>query len=466
MISDYYLPAKISDKYLFRFLKDTDRVGDEIVLEGFLVSIPSANILRHALWPSFSMVCGDFDVMGITPFPMDNFPIMPVLIPKTYRKRARVVRITGKVYDLSMFSSLGGRFLFVEKMESMLPERYFSMEHSGLRPKIIREMIVSSFDGLAGEIFTAYFLSSAIYANRIGGNAISVLSANRKGYATDFSGFREIVGVLNPIFKKGKVTVTLTYEDDMQIKVDAGFKIRYAHMISKQASKYYRMRKSKAWEKSAITEASVRAKSVIMYSDIPYFPTAKEVKIGDTGLLQEYNLDLGFYVFEKHVSNPEIDEYYVENVKSKLLWKLEREFPLIVDAMNLGIIMDMGDINGFGEHAARVINAMERLSYGDPVEETVRLYLGLFERIEDVIGKKVRLKLDSMHVGSREKMLINRALVELNTLKPGGWSYDYFDKKIRERGYEKDTYRLLQRLWNDGVIIKTVGGLYRAVNNL
>ncbi len=466
MISDYYLPTKISDKFLFRFLKDTGRVGDEIVLEGFLVSIPYANIMRRALWQSFSIVCGDFDIMGVTPFPVDNFPVMPVLIPRTYRKRARVVRITGKVYDLSMFSSLSGRFLFVEKMESMSPERYFSMEHSGLGSKIIREMIRSSFDGLAGEIFTAYFLSSASYANRIGGNAISVLSANRKGYATDFSEFRHIVDELNPIFKKGKVTVTLTYEDDMQIKVDAGFKIRYTHMVSKRASKYYRVRKSMAWEKSAITEASVKAKSVIMYSDIPYFPTEKEVKIRDTGLLQEYNIDLGFYVFDKHISDPEIDEHYVENVKSKLLWKLEREFPLIVDAMNLGIIMDMGDINGFGEHAARVINAMERLRYGDPVEETVKLYLGIFERIEDVIGKKVRLKLDSMHVGSREKMLINRALMELNTLKPGGWSYDYFDKKIRERGYEKDTYKIFQRLWKEGIIIKTVEGLYKAVNNL
>ncbi len=466
MISSYYLPQKISDKFLARFLKDTTRVGELIDIEGFIIQVPFENEWRKALWPKLSPIAGNFEVRGITPFPEDNFPVLPIIIPAWAKKNVRTGRVEGRVYDLSMFSAGHGRFLIVDKIERVPYKKYITLESSGLHGSVIRDIINQTFPELAAEVFAVYFMSSPSYIGRTGGSAVSILDANSKYYAYNMNAFGEIFSMLKPALRNSKYKLSLSYDGNIETTISLDFKIRYDNLKKAQARKYYRARNSKLWEKSAMTVASVKAQELIQYADVPYLPKKEETVIIDDTYLKDYSLDIGFYVLEKHIQEPAIDEKFVEGFKAQLVRKLEREFPMLVEAMKLGILMDIADVNGFGEHAARVAEAYKRLGADNLVDSAANIYLALFERMEDIMQERIKNELNAAKEHGREKRIINRVLWELNLLKPTGWDYEYFATKLEERGYTKDPEKLLTKLHTEGHIIMKRKGIYYAISNL
>ena len=460
-----YMPKRVSDRFLARFLKSTVRIGDDVYLEGFVVSIPNEAHLRKILWNSLSMPYGDFRIRGITPFPQDGFPVLPILFPRWLRPCGPVARVGGKIHDLSLYSGESGRFLIVESCESIPLEKYLEYEKPGLNSKNIEDMFDATFPELSKDVFLSYFLSSPIYLGRVGGSAVTMIRANSRHYASSFSPLYDAVNSAHSLLRKDSFKVTLRYDSEVDITVHPRFKIRYDRMSSKSAGKFYASRRAKLWERSVVSEGTTKATSLISSADVPFIPMREEAQIGDLSYFSEYSLDLGLYVFFRHLERPEIDEGYVEGFKARMLSRIEREFPDIVEAMRLGIVVDMADVNGMGEHAARIVNAMERFSLGDPVEMATELYINLFDRIEDVLGQKIRRELASMKMKSRQERIINRVLWELNVLRPEGWSYEYFESKMRERGMEKID-RIFQMLLNDGIVIMRRKGVYRAVSNL
>jgi len=465
MISSYYFPQKISDKFLARFLKDTTRIGEHITLEGFIINVPFEN-LRRALWPKLSPIAGNFEVRGITPFPDDNFPVLPIVIPAWLKKNVRVGRVSGRVYELSMFNAGHGRFLVVDEFERISYKKYITMEHTGLHSSVIRNILDSTFAELAAEVFAVYFMASPSYMGRTGGSAVSLLDANSKYYSHNMNVFGEIISTLKPALRKSKYKLSLNYDGNIETIISLDFKIRYDNLKKAQARKYYRARNSKLWEKSAMTAASVSAQELIQYADVPYLPKKEETTIIDDSYLKDYSLDIGFYILEKHIAEPDIDEHFAEQFKAQLLRKLEREFPMLVDAMRLGVLMDIANVNGFGEHAARVAEAYKRLGANNIVESAADIYIALFERIDDIMHKKIKNELNAVKVRGEEKRIINRVLWELNLLKSTGWDYEYFASKLEERGYTKDPEKLLTRLHTEGYIIMKRKGIYYAVSNL
>ena len=460
-----YMPKKVADRFLERFLKSTLRLGDEIRLEGFLVRFPDATQFRRVLWKSLSPAYGDFEIRALTPFPQEGFPLIPVLFPSYLKPRGIVGAVDGRVHDLSLYSGEAGRFVIADSFESMPLERYLEYEKPGIHAGHIEDIFDATFAETAKDVFLAYFLSSPIYLGRVGGSAVTLLNVNSRHYAQSFGEIYDLVNSVHSLLRKDSFKVSLRYDSEVDVTLRPAFKIRYDRMSPKSATKFYATRRSRVWEKSVVSEGTARATSLISSADVPFIPVKEEARLGDPGYFREYSLDIGLYVFFRHLERPELSDEYVSRFKDRMISRIEREFPDIVEAMRLGIVMDMADVNGMGEHAARVVSAMERFSLGDPVDLATDLYVNLFDRIDDVLGNRIRRELASMRMKSRRERIINRVLWELNVLRPEGWSYEYFESKMRERGIER-VERVFRQLLDDGIIIMKRKGVYTAVGNL
>ena len=464
MIEDLYLPMKIGEKYRKRFLKNTIKIGEYMNFEGFIVSIKSEKI-REKLWKKLSPVIGDFSVWGITPFPDNDFPIFPIIIPHWLKKRGRIARIEGKIYDFSQFSNLSGRFMIVDKFERIPEEKYLMIEKTGLDGRKIYRIFDTSFTEMSRDIFLSYFMASPKYVNRIGGCTVTFLKSLSKYYWDDFKAVNNLVSEIHPMLKNKSFNLRLIYDEEINININFDFKIKYQRMSDKNALKFYSTRRGREWEKSAITESIIKKEKLIGYSEIPYLPRKEEMNFY-TEELKEYDRDIAFYVFRKHLKNEEIDEKFVERFKERFIRKINSEFPLFSEAMRMGILMDISDVNGFGEHLARLINSWQRLELENPEEKVLGIYLMVFERLDDLLHDKLKRKISSLGERKRIERMINRVLWELNALKPTGWSYEYFEKKMRERGIEERTDKIFQELLNDGYVIMKKKDSYLAVVNL
>ncbi len=458
-----YLPLKIDEKYKRRFLKSTMKLGEEQTFVGYSVSIPQGSYIREILWPALAPQIGDFSVRGLTALPSNDAPLFLVVYPKYLHFRGPIVEVTGKIMDLSIFSPESGRFLLAESVKSVSIDRYLELEKTGLSGNVIREIMDSAFSENTADVMLTYFASSSKYISRTGGNTISLLNANNKYYASNFSEIISTLSLIPNALRKNRITLYLRYDDEVKVEVNPRFMVNYSHLTPNAASKYYKTRSSKLWERSAMSASSLKLESLIKFADIPFIPMKDETAVVDPSLLKEYSLDIGFFAMQNHISNPEIDEK-VLNYKSKLLERIENELPALVEAMRLGIIMDIGDVNGFGEHMARIIDAWYRISGERSEEFALNLYMELFHRIMDVNGPKINAELMVAKEKKNEAKRISRVLWELNALKPGGWDYDYFAKKMVERGIENKIYDRFQELLQGGYVIKNADGTYRAVS--
>lgn len=463
-MEEYILPQKLSEKFKLRFLKPTTRVGEWLIFQGFTVKLPNSAELRERSWSSLSTLVGDFEVVGITPFPEDGFPVLPAVISRRLGKLPRVAEIEGRILDFSQFSHLSGRFILVEKLKPISLEKYLSLEKSGLDGRKIYNILDLSFPERLRDAMVPYFLSSSGYLFRIGGCTLSFLDTLSKYYASDFSAVRELLLSLHPLLRKNTVKVRLHYLDDFEIQVRGDLKIKYQSLASRSALKFYSKRKGREWEKSAFTQSDIRMEEIIGVSDIPFIPTREEIQVyGDE--IREYGLDIARYVLEKHLERPLMTDESVDIFKERLIGKLEKELPLLSEAMKMGIVMDMANVNGFGEHLARLLNSWERLNMGNPGDKVQLFYIHVLERLEDVLQDRLRRELAALSEKKRVERIINRVLWELNTLRPEGWSYEYFEKKIEERGLEDRTSKIFEALLRENIIIRKNGG-YVAISSL
>jgi hypothetical protein len=464
MIEEYLLPQKISDKYKKKFLKNTLKIGDDANFEGFIVSLPNAGLLKNFLWKGLSPLLGNFEVKGITPFPENGFPVLPIVIPHYREIKSRVAVVEGKIYDFSMFSDFSGRFLLVDSWERRRVEDYILRERTSLDGGKIYRIFDSSMPEVSRDVILPYFLSSAQYIRRTGGCTITLVDALSKYYSSDFGDIERMVRDLPSIVKRDTVKLTLMYDEEIEVKVSPSLRIKYGMMNEKQALKFYPLRRSRDWEKSAITRGDVKREKLIGSAELPFIAYQEETKIEDSEI-REYALDMAIYVLEKHLEMPEIDENYIYRFKQRFLDRIQGEFPLISEAMRMGILIDMANVNGLGEHLGRLLNAWERLNYTNPEEKVIQVYALLFERIEDVLGDVLRKKLSALGERKRIERVLNRILWELNTLKPEGWDYFYFDKKAQERGIENPE-KFFTYLLKEGFVIEKRKGIFYAVSSL
>ena len=464
MIEDYLLPQKVSDKFKMNFLKNTLKIGDSANFEGFIVSLPNARMLREALWKNLSPILGDFEVKGITSFPENGFPVLPLVVPYDRLIKSRVAAVEGYVYDFSMFSHLNGRFLLVDNWERKKVEDYILKERTGLDGAKIYRIFDYSMPEVSRDIFLPYFLSSAPYLRRTGGCAVTLLDALSKYYSSDFSEIEGMFRNLPSIVKRDSLKLTLVYEDEVEVRVSPSLHIKYGVMDEKQALRFYPRRRAKEWEKSAITRSNVKKEQLIGSAELPFIAYHEETQVEDSEI-REYALDMAIYALEKHLEMPEIDENYISRFKGRFIDRIEREFPLISEAMRMGVLMDMANVNGFGEHLGRLLNSWERLNYTNPEEKVMEVYILLFERIEDVMGDSIRKKLSALGERKRVESMLNRILWELNTLKPEGWDYFYFERKAQERGLDNPE-KLFIQLLREGIIIEKSKDVFYAVTSL
>ena len=461
MIEDYFYPQRLPEKLKLKFLKNTLKIGDFANFKGFIVKLQNERIIREALWAKIAPIVGDFEVRGITPFPEKGFPIMPIVAPKWVKFQGCCGIVEGKIYDLSQFSEMRGRFLLVENFERMKMEDYLLMEKSGLDGRKIYNLFDSSFPETSRDVMLSFFLSSGIYAKRIGGCTVTLLDSLSKYYTSDFKDARILMGLMPSLLSKNSTKVEVMYDEPIEIKVSHPLKIKYAHLNQNNALKFYPTRKGKEWEKSAITESTIKIENLIGSAELPFIPYKEEMKF-EIKELKEYAVDIASFVLKKHFEAPVIDTSRMERAKEKLIAKIEKEFPLLAQAMRVGIIMDIADVNGFGEHTVRLIDSWKRLGMQNAEEKIMELYSTLFERIEDVLQDRLRRKISSLDERKRIERVINRVLWELNILKPEGWDFFYLEKKLKERGVE-NAEKILRELLQKGVIIEKRKNLFLAV---
>ena len=465
MISEVYLPTPIADKFKNQFLKSTLKIGEQASFKGYFLSFPLEPRFRKLLWPKLSPQIGNFKVKMITPFPENGFPVLPVVVPQWLNYRIKLAEVSGYIYDLSLFTSEHGRFLLANEINKLKFDEYMSIEKSGLTPATLQQIFDFTFPEMAKDVMLTYFLSSPKYIQRSGGNTVSFLRTNSKHYSSNFTPIFETIDQVSNIIKKESFTVSFRYDDDIRASVKPSFKLRYSILNPKKAGIFYKSRVAKTWELSAMTPANLKMTDLIKYSELPYLPTKEEMQINDLNLIAEYSADIGFYALQKHIEEPEIELEEMIRFKSKIIRSIEKEFPDMIEAMKFGIIMDIGDVNGFGEHMARIMNSWKRANE-DPVNSTINLYIRTFERVDDVLGTKIRRELASEDLKKKREKIINRVLWELNVLKPTGWDYEYFEMKMRERGIEDNLDKLISSLLRDGIIIEKRRGLYYAVANV
>ncbi len=463
MMEDIYLPRKLGDKLKRRFLKSTYKKGEYIEFEVFAVNLSEEfkRNLRDALWQKLSPIVRDFDIIGITPFPSQRFPVLPVIVPYWIKIRGRTGTFGGKIMEFADFSNLSGRFLLLEEFREFPVEKYLLLEKTGLDGRKIYRIFDSSFSELARDVMLSFFISSSSYMSRVGGCTITFLDTDSKYYVNRFEEFKRAVSSLNPIIHKKRFKVVLQYDEELNVSVSANLKIKYTSMRTRDAEKFYSLRRASSWEKSAMTKSETRKYSLINLADIPYIGRREEGITGDE--FSEYSVDIVSYVIERHLTEKPLDENFVERHKEKFIMILDSEFPLLAEAMRLGIIVDISNINGFGEHLARLISSWQRIGLGERLQD---FYISLLERVDDVLHDRLKIELSSVGEKRRIERIINRVLWELNTLKPGGWNYEYFEKKMMERGIEDRVEKIFNALLRDGVIIMPRKGIYRAVANL
>ena len=464
MMEEYLLPERLPEKFRREFLKDTLKTGDYRSFEGFIVSLPNAGVLREVLWKKLSPIIGDFEVRGITPFPEKGFPVLPIVIPYYASIKGRVAAIEGRIYDFSMFSNIQGRFLLVDRWEKRKVEDYILKRRTGLDGKKIYRIFDSAMAEVSRDVMLSYFLSSSRYIQRTGGCTVTLLDPKSKYYTGNFKELEMLIGNLHPILRRDRMKITLLYDDEINVSVAPSLHIKYGLMKESNALRFYPSRRAKEWEKSALTRSDIRREELIGSAEIPFIAYEEETMVDDYEI-REYAIDLLSYVMEKHIETPEIGEEYVNNFKMKFIRRVEKDFPIISEAMKMGIIMDIANVNGFGEHLGRLVNSWERLGVMNPEEKVLRIYSNLFERIEDVMGNTIRKNLSALGEKKRIERILNRILWELNTLKPEGWNYFYFEKKAKERGVER-IEKIFDNLLKEGIIIEKRKGLFYAVSSL
>ncbi len=460
MMEDIYLPKKLDDKFKNRFLKATYRKGEYMEFEGFAVNLPDEfkRNLRNALWQKLSLTIRDFEIIGITPFPSPRFPILPVVVPYWVKIRGKTGTFGGKIMELADFSNLSGRFLLLEEFREIPVERYLLLEKTGLDGRKIYRIFDSSFSELARDVMLSFFISSSPYVNRVGGCTITFIDTGSKYYVNRFEEFKKVINAVNPLVHKTHFKIVLQYDEDIDVSVSSNLKIKYAAMRASEAERFYYSRRASLWEKSAMTSSEMKKYSLINLAEIPYIGRKEESVIGDE--FSEYSVDIASYVIEKHLTEKPLSEKFVERYKEKFISVLDSEFPLIAEAMRLGIIVDIANINGFGEHLARLINSWQRIGLDARLSD---FYVSLLERVDDILHNRLKIELSSVGEKKRIERIINRVLWELNTLKPEGWNYEYFEKKMKERGIEDRTEKIFNALLRDGIIIMPKKGVYRAV---
>jgi len=461
MIEDYFYPQRLPEKLKLNFLRNTLRIGDFANFKGFIVKLQNGRSIRQVLWPKIAPMIGDFEVKGITPFPENGFPIMPILVPAWIKLQGCCGVVSGRIYDLSQFSERRGRFLLAENFERIKMEDYLLMEKSGLDERKIYNLFDSAFPETSRDVMLSFFISSGIYTNRVGGCTVTLLDSLSTYYTSNFKDVKTLMGSIPAILNKNSTKVEVMYDEPVEIRVSHPLKIKYAHLEPKNAVKFYQFRKGREWEKSAMTESTIKIENLIGSADLPFIPYTEEMKF-DVGDFKEYSVDIASFVLRKHLEAPKINTDRLETAKEKLILKIEKEFPLLAEAMRAGIIMDIADVNGFGEHTVRLIDSWRRLGMQNAEEKVVELYITLFERVEDVLQDRLRRELSSLDEKKRIERVINRVLWELNVLKPEGWDFFYFEKKLMDRNVE-NAEKILRELLQKGVVIEKRKNLFLAV---
>ncbi|AGB05064.1 hypothetical protein AciM339_1199 [Aciduliprofundum sp. MAR08-339] len=453
MIEDYILPTPLPEKLKSKFLGGTLKIGEHRSFEGFIVRVPNAQHIRDLLWRSLSPKIGDFTIKGITPFPQNGYPVMPVLIPHWVKLNFSFGFVEGRVYDLSQFSPLHGRFLLVEDARKMQVEKYLIGDAPSLDGGKIYNVFDMAFAESTRDVMLSFFMSSGNYLTRIGGCTVSLLTPLSENYASNFKDIESIVKGLNPILTKNSMRVELIYEEPLKVSIRSALRIKYEKMKSSKAAKFYETRRGREWEKSAITDATVKMENLINSAELAFIPYREEVQVDDSEL-REYSLDIATYVLHRHVIQPEIDINAIIPMKERIMRKIDSEFPLLSEAMKMGILMDISDVNGFGEHIGRLINSWERLGMGDPLGKVLNIYTILFERIEDALQDRLRSEISALSEKRRFERAINRILWELNVLRPEGWDFFYFERKLEERGIFRNAERIFEELVQKGIVIR------------
>ncbi len=465
MIEDYLLPWPLPEKLKLKFLANSFKIGEHIEFEGFIVNTPNDKLFRELLERELFPKIGDFRIKGITPFPNNGYPVMPLVVPYWIPLKFSFGTVEGRIYDFSEFTPLKGRFLLVERAEKKNVEKYLIGDGSALDGGKIQKLFEFSFPDNTAEIMLSFFLSSGSYAGRIGGCTVTLIDAMSKYYASDFRGIEGVLGKISPMLTKNSFRVTLEYDAPWNISIRSSVKIKYSQMKSKKALNFYTTRSGREWEKSALTNTTVKMDKLIGSAELPFIPY-KEESIADAGELEEYSMDIASYVIQRHIKEPEIDIETVEKAKDKIVRKIDSEFPLLSEAMRVGVLMDIGDVNGFGEHVGRLVNAWSRLGRGDPVDNVLRIYTTLFERIEDALQERIKKEISAVGEKKRLEKIINRVLWELNVLRPEGWDFFYFQKKMEERGISKTPEKIFEELLKNGLIIEKKKNLFLGVSSI
>ena len=464
MIEDYLLPRPISEKLKERFTRSTLRVGDSVNLSGFLVNPSFSKEMRVALWDKLSPVIGDFRVLGLTPFPQEGFPVMPVILPKGIGARSRAVEITGDVHELSQFSKYSGRFILVNKLIPRRAEDFLILAKTGLDGGKIMRMFSDAFHGAARESMLLYFLSSSKYSSRVGGCALSLVQLSDEDYGGT-EGFKAVVRKIHPALRRSRIKLELNYDGIVESEVRVNLPIKYQELKPKKALEFYGERRGKEWEKSAMTDIIGGLEDLIGLSEVSLIPYREESYVLDDEI-KEYSLDIATYALEKHIEMPPMDYDYAERFKERFLSKVESDLPLLSEAMRYGVIMDLSDVNGFGEHIARIVNSFQRLSRGNPEEMALEFTVETLARVEDAYQDIFRKRIASIGERERFERALNRILWELNTLKPEGWDFFYFQKKVDERGLNRDAEKILRELVDRGYVRILPGDRFLAVSSI
>ncbi len=464
-MEDFLLPRPLSEKFMERFLNPTTlRVGEELTLTGFIVNPSFSEDFRSSLWPSLSPLLRDFKVMGITPFPQRGFPVLPLVVPYYVRVKGRVGEVTGKVMDLSDFSHLSGRFLLVENFQGRKVEDIVTMERPGLDGGKILRMFGDAFEGIGRDTMLAYFLSSSRYLSRVGGCTVSFLEREGEDYGNPRE-FSSLVSSLHPILRNRSFSLELVYEDITSASFRLNFPVRYDLLNSRKAMEFYTRRGGREWERSAMTSTSRGFEDIMALSEIPAITYRDEDEVQGEEIV-EYSVDIAAYALWKHMEMPEIDQDFVAKFKGRFLGKMENQLPLLTEAMRYGVLMDLSDVNGFGEHIGRVVNSFQRLNRGNWEEMAMQLILKALERIEDSYQDTLRKRIASMSEKKRLESILNRVLWELNTLKPEGWDFFYFQRKLEERGVDRNAEKILNELITSGYVRRVDKERYLGVASL
>lgn len=455
-------------------------LGKRTSLRGLCAKSNDLDDFRSLMWKYLCNKFGNYEFLIVSdPFSINKSSMLVLTNEETeIQGKGPYVIAEGIVDDFYRYSPFSGRFVICDRLERFQFEKIYEWD----KPLLSSERFEALFWGdIFQEALMNFTVSSPPYMDRAGGNSLSVFTTEKKDYA-DISKLNntitEYLSNIHPLLKSSYISISAHYELPIQtrgrIKINSPIAIK--RLAPERASDYLLRRKGH-YELSVLTSFEIsdtalrnaekfygsQYNRLISFSELPIIPYHEELWLPEIG---EYSLDIAYFVMYNHFRVPTeiIPKEFFEKAISRILKYIDDYLPLLREAMNYGMVVDVSRVGGIWEHLSRLSHSFIRVGYDveRAISKSIEIYIDLIERTYDCLEKTIKTFLSTVSEKKKIEKAVDRVLFELSIYRPEGWSYSEYEERMALRGFEPNvSEKILRELLFSGRIYEVSMNRYK-----